>query len=71
MTASAGRLLERERELQRIASLLEGALDGAGSMLVVEGPAGIGKTRLSVRRLMTVTRRTDLIEKAPFPGLFP
>src|SRR5689334_21728956 len=47
MVSSAGRLLERERELQRIASLLDSAVEGAGSLLVVEGPAGIGKTRLS------------------------
>ena len=38
--------LERESELDHIADALAGAADGRGSVLVVEGPAGIGKTRL-------------------------
>jgi DNA-binding CsgD family transcriptional regulator len=48
MATSAGRLLERERELERIGALLERAWAGGdGSVLVLEGPPGIGKTRLS------------------------
>jgi DNA-binding CsgD family transcriptional regulator len=47
MIVSVGRLLERERELRLIGGLLDRAQNGAGSVLVVEGPAGIGKTRLS------------------------
>src|SRR5690348_15199588 len=48
MSTSAGRLLEREHELERIGALLDRASAGdGGSVLVVEGPAGIGKTRLS------------------------
>jgi DNA-binding CsgD family transcriptional regulator len=39
-------LLERDRELERIDLLLEGCVAGEGGVLVVEGPAGIGKTAL-------------------------
>ena len=38
--------LEREEELDRLAAALESAAAGAGRVVVVEGPAGIGKTRL-------------------------
>ncbi len=41
-----GVLLERERELARIGQCLERARAGEGSALIVEGPAGIGKTVL-------------------------
>jgi DNA-binding CsgD family transcriptional regulator/tetratricopeptide (TPR) repeat protein len=40
------KLLEREQELRRISNLLDGSLEGRGGVVVVEGPAGIGKTRL-------------------------
>src|SRR5688572_8099446 len=47
LTAAPGaELLERNAELACIAELIDGALDGSGSILVVEGPPGIGKTRL-------------------------
>jgi DNA-binding CsgD family transcriptional regulator len=39
-------LLERDRELERIRSLLQRAQDGRGRALAIEGPAGIGKTAL-------------------------
>jgi DNA-binding CsgD family transcriptional regulator len=39
-------LLERDRELDRIQGCLERAQTGNGGALVVEGPAGIGKTAL-------------------------
>ncbi len=39
-------LLEREAELAMISSGLEGALQGEGSILLVEGEAGIGKSEL-------------------------
>src|SRR3954466_5916751 len=42
----AADLLEREREVARIAALLESGIAGRGAGLLVEGPAGIGKTRL-------------------------
>ena len=40
------RLLERERELAEIDDFLARALSGAGALILIEGPAGIGKTRL-------------------------
>jgi len=39
-------LLERGYELARIDELLEGAIAGSGHLLLVTGPAGIGKTSL-------------------------
>ena len=41
-------LLERDAALARIDQCLREAIAGAGSLLLVEGPAGIGKTRLIV-----------------------
>jgi predicted ATPase len=41
-----GVLLERDRELERIGRCLQQAQKGKGSTLVVEGPAGMGKTVL-------------------------
>jgi DNA-binding CsgD family transcriptional regulator len=41
-----GAVLERDRELAQIASCLAAAHSGDGCVLVVEGPAGIGKSRL-------------------------
>ncbi|MBJ7519793.1 MAG: AAA family ATPase [Solirubrobacteraceae bacterium] len=38
--------LEREAELERIATALEDSAGGSGQLLVVEGPPGIGKSRL-------------------------
>ncbi|WP_028063390.1 AAA family ATPase [Solirubrobacter soli] len=40
------RLLEREDELARLAAALAGAREGRGSVVVVEGAAGLGKTAL-------------------------
>ncbi|HWT93727.1 MAG TPA: ATP-binding protein, partial [Solirubrobacteraceae bacterium] len=39
-------LLERERELHELEAAIAGALDGRGRSLLLEGPAGIGKTEL-------------------------
>lgn len=39
-------LLERDRELAVLAGALERAREGSGTLVVVEGPAGAGKTRL-------------------------
>src|ERR1700678_1760987 len=39
-------LVERDRELERIGEFLSSARKGRGGELVVEGPAGIGKTVL-------------------------
>ncbi len=44
--ARTGRLLERERELETLAAAITGATDGTASLVLVEGPAGIGKSRL-------------------------
>ena len=41
-------LLERDSVLARIDQRLRDAIAGGGSLLLVEGPAGIGKTRLMV-----------------------
>lgn len=41
-----GELLERSEELGRIAACAEAVAGGEGRVLVVEGPAGIGKTAL-------------------------
>ncbi len=43
---AAGSLLERGEELARIESALGDARSGRGTFLVIEGPAGIGKTAL-------------------------
>jgi DNA-binding CsgD family transcriptional regulator len=43
---SLNSLVGREAELTRIAGLVEGAWNGAGAVLVVEGPPGVGKTSL-------------------------
>lgn len=40
------RLLEREEELSEFAALLEDTASGGGRLLLIEGPAGIGKTQL-------------------------
>jgi DNA-binding CsgD family transcriptional regulator len=39
-------LLERQEELAQIESVLASGREGSGSMLVIEGPAGIGKTAM-------------------------
>jgi DNA-binding CsgD family transcriptional regulator len=43
---SAARLLERDEELVAIDVAIRAALAGDGTMVVIEGPAGIGKTSL-------------------------
>jgi DNA-binding CsgD family transcriptional regulator len=48
-------LLDREQEVAEISALLEAARSGAGSVLVIEGPPGIGKTEL-VRRTRALAR---------------
>ena len=44
--AAAAQLLERSEELARIESALAEARSGRGTFVVIEGPAGIGKTAL-------------------------
>ncbi len=43
---ASGTLVEREQELDRLRALLTAAAGGQGSAVLVEGPAGIGKTTL-------------------------
>jgi DNA-binding CsgD family transcriptional regulator len=54
-TDSAARLLERDEELLAIDVAVRAALVGDGTVVVIEGPAGIGKTSLlnSARRRAT------------------
>src|SRR4051812_30490989 len=44
--AAQKQLIEREPELEVISAAVRAASMGAGRLLVIEGPAGIGKTRL-------------------------
>jgi len=43
---TSGRLLERERELEALAAAVEAVADGNAGLVLVEGPAGIGKSQL-------------------------
>ncbi len=43
---SSVRLVERDAEMLRVGSLLRRAAAGSGALLVIEGPAGIGKSHL-------------------------
>jgi DNA-binding CsgD family transcriptional regulator len=45
-TSPAGALLERDRELGVLEDLIQGALEGRHGLALIEGPAGIGKSRL-------------------------
>jgi DNA-binding CsgD family transcriptional regulator len=64
-------LLERDAELAVIAEQLAAAREGAGCLLMVEGPAGIGKTRLvraacdgaRARGLTVLTARAGELER--------
>src|SRR3954453_16100751 len=68
--APADSLLERERELAALTRLIAGSEDGGGSIALIEGPAGIGKTRLlpeaRVRagdRMTVLTARCSQLER--------
>lgn len=50
-------LLERDRELDEMTRLLDQAVGGAGSVVVVSGPAGAGKTTLIDTFVSDVARR--------------
>lgn len=43
---SLARPVEREAELERLSALLDAARGGRGQVCVIEGPSGVGKTRL-------------------------
>src|SRR3954449_8771542 len=68
-------LLEREAELAALSDALTAAVDGRGSVVLVEGPAGIGKTRLleaardlaaDARMTVTAARPSELDREFPF-----
>ena len=72
---AGGGLYEREAELGGLASVLAAARSGAGCLAVIEGPAGIGKSRLLAearsmaagRGLRVATARgLDLERDVPF-----
>ena len=55
-------LVERESDLGALAELLDGLVDGRSRAALIEGPAGIGKSRLlgalrdgAARALITAT----------------
>jgi DNA-binding CsgD family transcriptional regulator len=68
-------LYEREAELAELSQALAEARDGTGSLVVIEGPAGIGKSRLLAETrtaafaqgmAVLTARGTDLERDAPF-----
>ncbi len=68
MATGAGRpsinLLERESELETIADRLDAACAGDGSLTVLEGPAGIGKSALLRATVEMARERGMLVLKA-------
>ena len=46
MPSATGRLLERERELSALNEALDRACAGDGTLILIEGPPGVGKTEL-------------------------
>jgi DNA-binding CsgD family transcriptional regulator len=57
-------LVEREREVGVLASMIERAAAGEGGVIVVEGPAGIGKSRLLAELRATAGELTVLLARA-------
>ena len=57
-------LLERESELALASQLLEDAKQGRGALLVIEGPAGIGKTALLDQVCRFAAERDVLVLRA-------
>ncbi|MEX2458064.1 MAG: AAA family ATPase [Actinomycetota bacterium] len=57
-------LLERDRELALFEEALDRLADGVGSLLLVEGPAGIGKTRLLAEATELARNRKFLVRAA-------
>lgn len=62
--ATAVTLLERGDELETIAAHLDRAGEGEGSLLVVEGPAGIGKTALLAAAAELAAERGTTVMRA-------
>lgn len=63
---------ERKEELETIAKALDGAAKGRGAVLLIEGPAGIGKTTVlaalreasAARGLATLAARGTTLERS-------
>jgi hypothetical protein len=53
-------LLERDRQLRQAAGMLDAVTAGRGGILMVKGPAGIGKTRF-VSELRAMSRACGLV----------
>ncbi len=49
-TAGGGVLLERDRELESLDRVVQAARAGEAVLALIEGPAGIGKSRLLAKR---------------------
>ena len=62
--ARTGRLLERERELDTLAAVIGAAADGTAGFVLVQGPAGIGKSRLLVEARMLAEERGLCVRSA-------
>ena len=70
--ATSDRLLERDAELEAIERSLARAVDGVGELIVVDGPAGVGKTSLldatraaaAAAGLLTLRARGAELERA-------
>src|SRR5215472_8742885 len=52
--AEGGALLERERELEALRDGVDRACAGEGTLLLIEGPAGAGKTVLALEHAAAV-----------------
>src|SRR5690242_2025414 len=58
--ATGGALLERERELETLSDGVDRACAGEGTLLLIEGPAGAGKTVLA-REARAVAERAGMM----------
>lgn len=68
--AASGDLLEREGELERIEAAIDRGCAGRGAVVLVEGPAGIGKTallreagRIADGRMTVLSARATQLER--------
>ena len=59
-TMTSSRLLEREHELEAIRRTLAGSAHGAGGLVVIDGPAGVGKTAL-LDAALAIAQDEDLL----------